>query len=65
MSKKITVTIVDCVQVGIDEFKDKRYSRVYCTSMSIDAMLNWAESEGLKNPTINDLEFSDYTGSST
>jgi len=65
MSTKITVTITDCVQVGIDSFKDKRYSRVYCTSMSIDTILNWAKSVGIKNPTINDLEFSDYTGSST
>lgn len=63
--KQITVTVVKRVQITETSFHDERFSRVFSIDRSIETILNWAENMGISQPTINDLEFSDYTGSST
>lgn len=61
----ITVTIQFCVQVGENSFKDARFSRNFSKDMPIKTMLEWAGNMGVKNPSISDLVFSDFTGSSS
>lgn len=62
---KVVATLSAPVQIGVDEWKQVRTSRVFSADRSIANMLTWAESEGIKSPTINDLTLSDYTGEST
>lgn len=65
MSKKeIMVTLSQAVQCGENEFKQVRVSRGFAISRPIEDMLSWATAQGIKNATINDLIFSEYTGSS-
>jgi predicted XRE-type DNA-binding protein len=61
---KIVVTLSHAVQIGENEFKQHRISRVFAVSRSIGDMLSWAEAEGIKNPQISDLMLSEYTGES-
>lgn len=64
MSDKIVVTISNCVQIGEDHFKQVFTSRVFSTSRPVNDLLAWAKSTGFKNPTVSDLQFSEYTGES-
>ena len=64
-NKKIVVTLSQPVQIGVDEWKQVRTSRVFSVSRPIADMLRWAKSEGVVNPTISDLALSEYTGEST
>jgi len=41
---KIAVTVTDCVQVGIDTWKNVGKTRVFDSSDSIDSMIEWAKS---------------------
>lgn len=63
--KEITVVIEDCVQIGPNDFRMKRFSRNFCISCPIKDMIEWAESMGIKGATVNSLTFYDYTGRST
>ena len=62
---KIVVTLSRPVQIGQDEWKQYYTSRVFSVQRQIIDLLQWAENEGFKNPTIGDLILSDYTGEST
>ena len=64
-AKRITVVIEECVQVGVREYRMKRISKNFSIHRSIKEMFLWAESEGIKNPTINDISFCDYIGDSS
>ena len=60
----ITAVITRCVQIGHDEFTMKNISCNFSTSRSVDDILKWVKSEGIENPTINDVLLCDYTGES-
>lgn len=62
--KMITATIRDCVQIGPDDFIMKGYSRNFSTDRPISDVINWAQNMGIKNATINEITFFDYTGDS-
>lgn len=59
MNNKLVCTISACIQVGEDEFVQHRMSKVFDKKCSIEEMLSFAESCGIKNPQINDLILSD------
>jgi len=61
---EVTVVIEHCVQIGVDSFKQVRYSRNFSVDHSLKEILSWAKAMGIENATINDLNFADYTGSS-
>lgn len=60
MTTEIVATVYFCVQVNAGTFIDKRYSKIFSTSEPLDTILKWAETAGIKNPTINDIEFSEH-----
>ena len=60
MTTNIAATITICCQIGENTFMDRRCSKIFSTSESLDAILDWAENTGIKNPTINDIEFSEH-----
>lgn len=62
--KMIVATVSVCVQIGQDDFKQERTSRCFAISRSIKDVLTWAEASGIKNPTMADIVFSEYTGQS-
>ena len=62
--EKIVVTISAPVQIGMDEWKQVRTSRIFSITRPVKDMLSWAEAEGFQNPKISDLLFSEYTGDS-
>ena len=64
MNDKVVVTISAPVQMGQDIYQHVYTSRVFVTTRSIKDILQWAKAEGFKNPTINDIKFSEYTGES-
>ncbi len=64
MSDKIVVTISKAVQIGMEEYNQIYTSRVFSIDRTVKEMLLWAENMGFKNPKINDLKFSEYTGES-
>ncbi|SEN68117.1 hypothetical protein [Nitrosomonas marina] len=61
----IVATISFCEQIGENDFIQRRHSRVFEITRSVKDILQWAEVMGIKNPGINDIQFSEYTGSST
>jgi hypothetical protein len=63
--RNIVATIQICIQIGENDFKQHRESRVFSTHRTIKDLLNWAESSGIKNPQMSDLQISEYTGEST
>jgi hypothetical protein len=61
----IVVTVVGCVQVGVNEFQDRRESRVFGENRTIADILSWASiTLGKDHVDICELIFSSYTGSS-
>lgn len=62
--RQVTVVIEECVQIGPDDFRMKRYSRNFSVDRPLKDMIAWAENMGIKGATVNSLTFYDYTGSS-
>lgn len=62
---RIVATISNCVQVGMDSFRDVHESRVFDESRTIREILSWAENmTGKPVTSINMIQFSTYTGES-
>ncbi len=55
---KIVATIAECVQVGMDEYKDRNYSKVFDTAQSFDDIINWASAK-IKGMTIHTIRISE------
>lgn len=62
--EKLIATVHITQQVTHDQWRIHSYSRVFSTSRPIKDIFNWMENMGVKNPTTNDLELTDYTGES-
>lgn len=61
----IIVTVTDCVQVGLNEFRDKSVSRAFEENRTISDILSWARvTLGRDNVEFTDLKFSEFTGTS-
>jgi len=61
----IIVTVTDCVQVGLNEFRDKSVSRAFEENRTISDILSWARATlGRDNVEFTDLKFSEFTGTS-
>ena len=60
----IVATISFCEQIGENEFIQRRFGRVFSADRSISDILQWAENMGIKDADINNIQFSDYAGSS-
>jgi hypothetical protein len=59
----IVATVTDCVQVGLNEFRDKSVSRVFEENRTIGDMLSWARATlGKEHVEFTDLKFSEFTG---
>jgi hypothetical protein len=63
--RKIVVTINLPIQKDSENFKQYSISRVFTIKRSFKDVLSWAEAEGIQNPQIYDLHFSEYTGESS
>ena len=62
---KIVATVSNCVQVGMDNFRDINTSRVFDENRTVRDILQWASTETGKPVTsIGMIQFSDYTGES-
>ena len=61
---KIVATLSESVQVGENDFRQVRTSRVFSCNRSINEIISWARSQGIGCATINDVELSEYTGES-
>lgn len=55
---KVIATVSRCVQIGESDFKQHRVSRAFSVDSTIYEILKFAEDNGVKNPTINDIELS-------
>jgi len=64
IDREIVVTLSQAIQIGPDEWKQHKISRIFSSTRSLRDMLSWAEAEGLINPQISDLQFSEFTGKS-
>lgn len=63
MSTIATITI--CVQVGENSYRDHHISREFEDSRPIGDVISWARSQlGERYTSINDIQFSEYTGKS-
>lgn len=62
--KKIAVTVIGCKQVSIYDYITVRDTRLFSVNRPIKDMLSWAGSLGIKKPTVNDLQMSEYHGDS-
>ncbi len=51
------------VQIGPDQFEMQMVTRVFSISRSIQDILAWVESMGIKSPTCKDFILADHTGS--
>jgi len=60
----IVATISIAEQIGMDVWNQRYISRVFSTARNIQDIINWAENEGVKNPQISNIQFSEYTGKS-
>lgn len=56
---KFVATYTSCVQVGIDTFNDKSVSKVFDYSKSMQDVMDWLGSIGVKNPTLPDVRLSE------
>lgn len=62
---KVVATVCGCVQVGIDEFRDKHVSRVFNGDKTLQDLIKWAaDTTGNTNIDICDIKLSVYTGES-
>ena len=52
---RIIATVSGYKQVGENTFRDIHTSKIFSMSASIQEMLDWAKSTGIKNPEIHDL----------
>lgn len=59
---KFVATYTSCVQVGIDTFTDKSVSRVFDYQASMQDVMDWLSSIGVKNPTLSDVRLSELMG---
>ena len=57
---RFVVTVTQCVQIGVDKYKDHSVSCVFGEDDTIKNILDWAEKIGFKNASITDLQFSEY-----
>jgi hypothetical protein len=64
MQHRIVATVTGIVQVGEDRFNQHNYSRVFSVECSIASVISWASAELGRQASINDVEFSFYTGES-
>jgi len=62
--KIITAVILNCEQIGPDNYKMKNYSRNFSSDCPTEYIIKWAENMGVKNATINSVILCEYTGSS-
>ncbi len=60
MDNRIVVTLRKSVQIGPEDWEMKPVSRVFNIANSIEHMLEWAKSTGIKDANIGDLNFSEY-----
>lgn len=56
---KFVATYTSCVQIGIDTFTDNSISKVFDYSKSIQDVMDWLSSIGVKNPTLSDVRLSE------
>ena len=62
---KVVATVTNCVQVGMDQFRDRNISRVFNGDKTLQDLIKWAaDTTGDKNIDICDLKLSVYTGES-
>ena len=61
---RIVVTLSQAVQIGMDEWKQHKVSRVFSVDRPFRDLLAWAKAEGIENPQVSDLQISEYTGES-
>ena len=59
---KIAVTVTTCCQVGMDQWRDFNWTRVFDSGETFDAILAWAATRS-KSPGVCDLKFSDVDDS--
>lgn len=57
------VVVRNCVQVGPEDWEMKTTTRIFAGGNTIDDILRWVESLGIKNPTCNDFVLTDHKGS--
>ena len=61
---KIMAMVSGYVQVGENKFHQHNYSRLFSDSCSIASVFKWATAMLGRDASINDIEFSFYTGES-
>jgi hypothetical protein len=61
MDSAYAVTVLVCVQVGIDAWQNKRHTRIFLIDTPLRDVLEWAGNY-IKEPTVNDLIFSKVDG---
>lgn len=59
--KKFAATYSECVQIGIDEFNQVRTTKVFSYSDSIQDVMGWLLSIGVKEPHITSVVISDVS----
>ena len=57
---EICVVIKKCVQVGPDDWDSHTITRVFNGLTSIENILLWVKSTGVKNPTVNDFILAEH-----
>lgn len=57
--KKFAATYSECVQIGTDEFKQVKKTKVFLYGESFVNVMEWLESIGVKNPTLNSVDISE------
>ena len=59
--KKFAATYSEPVQIGENEFLQVRTTKVFCYSESINSIMSWLESLGVKEPGITSVAISDVS----
>ena len=60
--KKFAATYSTTVQISYDDFTVHRTTKVFDNSQSMQDVLDWVESLGVRNPDINSVILSDLDG---
>ena len=60
----IVVSVRILRQTGPDDFQMEAYSQVFPSAVRIEELFDWAKHQGIKEPCINDLDFSCLTHNS-